>query len=82
MFVGNNDIVKSFGQYRMKLTPHIKLDRHNEVITKESYGTIAMYDISQKFDLLWSTTLGIKEAHAAITLFEGIGYYPAPMETQ
>ena len=78
MITQPTDIVRAYGAYRMKLTPKLKKDHNNEIIFNESYGTITMYDISQKFDLLWSTTFPIKAAHAALTLFEGIGYYPMP----
>jgi hypothetical protein len=70
-----NDIVKVYGQYRMKLTPYLVKDHNNEIITSQSTGIITMYDISQKFDLLWSKSFPITEAHAALTIFESIGYY-------
>jgi len=78
MITQPNDIVRVYGQYRMKLTPYMKLDHNNEPIMDQSKGKITMYDISERLPLLWSKTFPIKEAHAAMTLFEGIGYYPIP----
>jgi hypothetical protein len=72
------DIRKTYGQYRMKLSPNIKLDKHGNLIEAESKANITMYDIGQKFDLLWSKSFPIKEAHAAMTIFESIGFYPMP----
>jgi len=41
----------------------------------QSVGIISVHDISKRLSLLWSKTFPIKEAHAAMTLFEGIGYF-------
>lgn len=78
MITGYNDIVKVYGQYRMKMNPHIETDRNGKILHDKSYGHITVYDISLKYDLLWGKTFPIKEAHAAMTLFETIGYYPMP----
>ncbi len=80
MVVNNNDVVKCFGQYRMKLTPYLVKDKKNNIINGESTAQVTMYDISKKFDLLWSTRLGIQEAHAAMTMFEIMGYFDAPID--
>ena len=78
MFIGVNDIVKCFGEYRMILRPTLKKDIKGNIIFEKSYAQITVYDISQKYDLLWSKRFPINEAHAALTLFESIGYYPMP----
>jgi hypothetical protein len=81
MVTTNNDIVKCFGAYRMKLTPHLVKNEAGEVITEKSKAQVTMYDISQKLDLLWSTTMNINAAHGALTMFEMIGYYDMPIDT-
>jgi hypothetical protein len=79
MIINTGDIVKCFGQFRMKLTPYLVKDKDNNIIKDESKAQITMYDISQKFDILWSTTMKLNEAHGALTMFEMIGYYNAPI---
>jgi len=75
MIIQPTDIIKCYGNYRMKLTPKMKLDHNNEPIMDQSVGIISVHDVSKRLSLLWSKTLSITEAHAALTLFEGIGYY-------
>ena len=70
------DITRAYGSYRMKLTPHIKLNRFGEIINNESYAQVSVSDISLKWPLIWSKSFPLKEGHAALTLFEKIGYYP------
>ena len=70
------EIIKCYGAYRMKLIPYIKLDRFGEIINSESYAQVSVSDISLKWPLMWSRPFPLAEAHAAMTLFEGIGYYP------
>lgn len=61
---------QSYGQYRMKLV--INKAEDEEIPTK---AQVSMYDVSERLPLIWSRTLPIKKAHAALKLFEGIGYY-------
>lgn len=70
------DITRAYGAYRMKLTPHIKLNRFGEIIDKESFAQVSVSDISLRLPLLWSKSFPLTEAQAAMILFESIGYYP------
>ena len=71
-----NEITRQYGSHIMKLTPYITLDKQGEIIDKESYAQVSVSDISLRLPLMWSRPLPLTEAHAALTLFEGIGYYP------
>jgi hypothetical protein len=68
------EIVKVYGSYQMKLRPMMKHDRDGNP-TKESTAQVSLWDISQKLPLIWSRTLQIDAAHAAMTIFESIGPY-------
>jgi hypothetical protein len=74
MYIEPNDIIRMYGGYRMKLHPMIKLDRYGKV-TDESTAQVSVYDLSQRLPLVWSINLQIKAAHAAMKLFESIGYF-------
>jgi len=71
------EITRAYGAYRMKLTPYITLDENGEINNEKSYAQVSVSDLGNlKWPLMWSKPFPLAEAHAAMTLFEGIGYYP------
>ena len=75
------EISKQYGRYQMTLRPgtteKIIDGQKQNVVT---YAQVSLYDISANWPLEWSTTMPIIEALAALTLFEGIGYFKIAME--
>jgi hypothetical protein len=71
----NNDVVRNFGKYMMKLSPRLTKDEKGNIINDESTAQVTVYDISLKNDLLYSITLQLQAAHAALKIFEDIGYF-------
>lgn len=75
------EISKQFGRYQMTLRPgtteKIINGQKQNIVT---YAQVSLYDISANWPLEWSTTMPIIEAHAALKLFEAIGYFKIAME--
>lgn len=71
-----NTISEQHGHYVMELRP-IKSEQTINGQTERiiTAAQVTMYDISARLPLEWSQTMPIKEAHAALILFRGIGYY-------
>lgn len=55
---------KTYNNYRLRYRP---LDEHHCQVT--------MYDDTQKWSLLWSSTMTIPQGQAAVQIFESIGYF-------
>ena len=60
------EIERRYGPYKMKIRFWANCDK----------AQVTMYDLGAlRFPLIWSEPLNDKQAHAALSLFEAIGYF-------
>ena len=72
-------IEKRYGQYIMTADFYKKesafADEKDGKESEKKYAIVTLENLGAKWPMEWATGMTWEKAHAALTLFEGIGYY-------